>query len=102
MADKAAVDLISAYAAEIGRKGGKARLTKMTREERSRIARLAAGARWARTSHRPPDPTPPDPKGPHRDVQCAEAGIMSTPARRKPSQPISGSANSQRGGFRAA
>ena len=77
MADQKAVDLISAYAAEIGRRGGKARLTKMTAEERTRVAKRAAQARWGKKGH-VPDPTPPtpDPNGPERDGQYAEAGIM--------------------------
>jgi hypothetical protein len=33
-------------AAQLGKKGGRARAKKMTPEERSEIARLAAAARW--------------------------------------------------------
>ena len=36
-------------AAELGRKGGKARAEKMTPERRAEIARKAARARWERT-----------------------------------------------------
>ena len=35
-------------AAELGRKGGKARAAKMTRAQRSEAAKRAAAARWAR------------------------------------------------------
>ena len=38
---------ISNAAAEMGRKGGKARAAKMTPERRAEIARLAAKRRWA-------------------------------------------------------
>lgn len=80
MAEKAAVDVISAYAAEIGRRGGKARLTKMTSEQRREVARRAAHARWGKKQEAP---QPPDPKGPDRDQQGAESGIMLT-GRRPP------------------
>jgi hypothetical protein len=77
-------------AVEFGRRGGKSRLTKMTAEERSRIARLAAQARWGKKAIAP---DPNDPNGPHRDRQCAEAGIMTTsrrPAHRATSARLSG------------
>lgn len=38
---------LSSAAAELGRKGGKARAKKLTPEERSRIAKAAAAGRWA-------------------------------------------------------
>lgn len=38
---------LSSAAAELGRKGGKARAKKLTPEERSRIAKVAAAERWA-------------------------------------------------------
>lgn len=78
MAD-AAANLLTC--AETGRIGGLARAKKLTPEQRRQIAQRAAQARWAR-KHTTPDPAPPttpDPKGPHREVQYAEAGIMSTP-----------------------
>ena len=84
------------HAAALGRLGGKARLTKMTAEERSRIAKLAAEARWGKKAEAP-DPT--DPKGPHRDQQGAEAGIMLS-GRRKPAVPVS--VTSHPGALRAA
>lgn len=37
---------LSSAAAELGRKGGKARAKKLTPEDRSRIAKGAAAARW--------------------------------------------------------
>jgi hypothetical protein len=37
-------------AAELGRKGGKARAEKMTAERRAEIARKAAAKRWGRSS----------------------------------------------------
>lgn len=36
-------------AAELGRKGGKARAEKMTPEQREEVARLAAQARWRKS-----------------------------------------------------
>ena len=38
---------LSSAAAELGRKGGKARAEKLSPEERSRIAKAAAASRWA-------------------------------------------------------
>lgn len=79
MAETAAVAK-DEHAAALGRRGGKARLTKMTAEERTRIAKLAAQARWGKKTDSPtPDPT--DPKGPGRDHQGAEAGILLTARR---------------------
>lgn len=69
-------DPLAALAAELGRRGGKARLTKMTAEERTRIAKLAAQARWGKKAAAP-DPT--DPKGPKRDQQGEGPGILSSP-----------------------
>ena len=63
------------HAVALGRRGGKARLTKMTAEERTRIAKLAAQARWGKKAT-PNAPDPNHPKGPKRDGQWAEAGIM--------------------------
>jgi hypothetical protein len=85
-------------AVEMGRRGGKARLSKMTTEERRRIAKLAAQARWGKKAETP-TPDPNDPKGPGRDQQGAEAGIMLN-SRRKPVVPVS--VTSQPGSFRAA
>ena len=39
---------LSSAAAELGRKGGKARAAKMTPERRAEIARKAAAKRWGR------------------------------------------------------
>lgn len=40
--------LLSSAAAELGRKGGKARAEKMTAERRKEIAKKAAESRWAK------------------------------------------------------
>jgi len=56
---------LSRYMAEVGRKGGKARMQTMTPEERSAIARKAAKAsakarkKKAKQRKRQPSPTPP-------------------------------------------
>jgi general stress protein YciG len=42
--------LLSSAAAEMGRKGGKARAANMTPERRKEIAKKAAEKRWARAS----------------------------------------------------
>ena len=39
---------LSSAAAELGRKGGKARAAKMTPERRAEIAKKAAASRWAK------------------------------------------------------
>ncbi len=81
MADQAA-KLISLTCEETGRIGGLTRARKLSPEQRRESAQRAARARWAKKHSTPDPPGPPDPNGPHRDVQCAEAGIMSTPRRR--------------------
>lgn len=43
-------DELSSAAAELGRKGGKARAEKLSPEKRKEIARKAAEKRWARDS----------------------------------------------------
>ena len=70
MADAIAKD---ALAVEFGRRGARARMTKLTAEQRRDIARNAAQARWGKKATAP---DPHDPKGPHRDQQGAESGIM--------------------------
>lgn len=65
---------------EVGRRGGLSRARNLTPERRQDIARRAAEARWGKKADSPtPDPT--DPKGPGRDHQGAEAGIMLTARR---------------------
>ena len=44
-------DEVSSAAAQMGRKGGKARAEKLTKEQRSEIAKKAAEKRWKK--HRP-------------------------------------------------
>src|SRR6266567_2046019 len=75
MADRTAKLLTCA---EAGHVGGLARARKLTPEHRREIARRAAHARWAKKLGTPDPPSPTDPKGPHRDEQWAESGIMST------------------------
>ncbi len=48
-----ATDKLSSIAAEMGRRGGKARAAKMTKAERSAAARKAALARWKKTDEKP-------------------------------------------------
>lgn len=43
-------DELSSAAAEMGRKGGKARAKKLTKEQRSEIAKKAAAKRWEKGS----------------------------------------------------
>jgi phage gp29-like protein len=43
-------DTLSSAAAEIGRKGGRARAEAMTPERRAEIAKVAAAKRWAKPS----------------------------------------------------
>ncbi len=74
---------------ETGRIGGLARARKLTPEQRRESARRAARARWAKKTGTP-DPT--DPKGPHRDHQRAEAGILST---RRPVESVTPAENSK-------
>jgi len=62
--------------ADAGRIGGTARARKLTPEQRRESARRAAHARWAKKASTPDPTPPPDPKGPKRDEQYAEAGIM--------------------------
>lgn len=42
---------LSSAAAEMGRKGGKARSVALTRERRTEIAKTAAAARWTKEKH---------------------------------------------------
>ena len=79
MADQVVIteEMAALVRAESARKAGKARLTTMTPEQRRESARRAARARWAKKNGAPnPTPNPTDPKGPNRDEQWAEAGIM--------------------------
>lgn len=43
-------DEVSSAAAQMGRKGGKARAEKLTKEQRSEIAKKAAAKRWDKES----------------------------------------------------
>jgi hypothetical protein len=43
---------LSAHFAELGRKGGKARLKKISAAERKRIARNAVNTRWAKAKQK--------------------------------------------------
>lgn len=70
--------VVSEWARNMGRRGGKARLTKMTADERTRIAKLAAETRWRRKTE--PDPT--DPNGPNHDQRPIIRKIMLTSGRR--------------------
>jgi hypothetical protein len=47
---------MSELAAQLGRRGGKARLKTMTKEERKAAARKAALARWAKTKSKRAQP----------------------------------------------
>lgn len=97
MADETAKFLTCADA---GRIGGAARARKLTPDQRRDIARRAAQARWGKKAGSPETPDPNDPKGPHRDQQGAEAGILLSRHRRKPS--VSDSVTSRPGALRAA
>ena len=86
---------------ETGRLGGLTTARRLTPEQRRESARRAARARWGKKTGAPnPTPDPTDPKGPGRDHQGAEAGIMLSSRRRKPAVPVS--VNSQPGGLHAA
>ncbi|MBV8685255.1 MAG: RNA-binding protein [Alphaproteobacteria bacterium] len=43
-------EMITTAAAEMGRRGGKARAERMSPERRAEIARAAAASRWAKTA----------------------------------------------------
>ena len=85
MADEALSKLLTC--GEAGRLGGLTTARRRTPEQRREIARRAAQTRWQKKAGAP-DPTPPtDPRGPqHRDLQAAEAGILSS--RRRPAASI--------------
>jgi hypothetical protein len=82
MASEAKDPAVVEYLRRSASRAGKGRLTSMTAEQRRESARRAAQARWGKKAVAPDPNNPPDPKGPNRDEQWAEAGIMSTPRRR--------------------
>lgn len=85
---------------EIGRLGGLTTAKRLTAEQRRESARRAARARWHKKSGGGDSPDPTDPKGPGRDHQGAEAGIMLSS--RRPNVSASPDRSSGRGRAAAA